>query len=67
MRKKYIHIYQCKWGDIIADDIYDNKGLIITSKDEVIDESIIKKLKTFGIRQLCVYTMQNGENAEKSG
>lgn len=67
MRKKYIHIYQCKWGDIIADDIYDNRGLIIASKDEVLDESIIKKLKTFGIRQLCVYTMQNGESAEKSG
>ncbi|MGI6777017.1 MAG: hypothetical protein ACOX7R_03005 [Acetivibrionales bacterium] len=54
-KKKYIHIYQCKSGDILADDIYDNFGILIMPKDAVINDYCIKRMKTFRVRQLSVY------------
>lgn len=65
-KKQYIHIYECKPGDILADDVYDDCGILIVSKDAVISEHIINRLKTFRIRQLPVYELQNVDNIEKS-
>lgn len=59
MNKIYIHIYQCRAGDILADDVYDNYGILIASKDIVINEYVIKRLHTFRVRQLSVYDMLN--------
>ena len=67
MKKKYIHIYQCKLGDILAEDVYDDYGIFIASKGAVINEHAIKRLKTLRIRQLSVYELQNVENTEKGG
>jgi putative nucleotidyltransferase with HDIG domain len=67
MKKKYIHIYQCKPGDTLADDVYNDDGILIVSKDVVINEHVIKRLKIFKIRQLSVYESQNIENKEKGG
>jgi len=67
MNKKYIHIYQCKQGDILVDDVYDDCGILIGAKDEVINEHVINRLKTFRIRQVSVYDSQNVENKEKGG
>lgn len=67
MKKKYIHIYQCRRGDKLADDVYDDCGVLIVSKDAVINEHVIKRLEAFRIRQLLVYEPQNGENIEKGG
>lgn len=64
MKKRYVHIYQCKHGDILADDVYDDCGILIESKDTEINEHVIKRLKTFRIRQLSVYELQNTENTE---
>jgi len=55
MKKKYVHIDQCETGYILADDVYDDRGLLIISKDTAIDDYIINKLDNFDIRQLCVY------------
>lgn len=67
MEKKYIHIYQCKQGDILAEDILDAYGTIIVSKDVVINEHVIKKLNSSRIRQLAVYEKTNPENEDKIG
>ena len=61
MNKKYIHIYQCQMGDVLAYDLYDDYGFLIVSKHMVIDQHIIKRMETFRIRQLSVYEMQNTE------
>ncbi len=53
--KKYIHIYQCRIGDILADDLYDQSGFLVISKNLPIDEHVIKRLRIFRIRQLSVY------------
>lgn len=55
MKKKYIHIYQCKPGDILANDVYADCGILIISKDAVINEYVIKRLNIYRIRQLSVY------------
>lgn len=57
-KKKYIHIYQCKPGYILAEDLCDNGGILIIPRGVVIDENIIKKLNAFKIRQLTVYEPQ---------
>lgn len=65
MRRKYVHIYQCKIGDVLASDVYNDFGSLIISQDTVINEHVIKRLTIFGIRQLSVYEMQNAEETEK--
>lgn len=64
VKKKYIHIYQCKSGDILADDVYDTCGILITSKDTVINDYVIRRMMSFRIRQLSVYEFQSAENME---
>ena len=55
MKRRFIHIYQCKSGDILAEDLYDCCGCLVMSKNSIINESAIKRLKIFRIRQLSVY------------
>ncbi|HHY90491.1 MAG TPA: hypothetical protein GX503_02390 [Clostridiales bacterium] len=57
MKKRYIHIYQCKrLHHILAHDIYDDVwGILILPKYTVLDEDALKRLKSFKIRQLIVY------------
>jgi len=64
-RKKYVHIYQCKHGHVLADDIYDDCGILIIPKDTVLNEHVIRRLKSFRIRQLSVYEFQEAEDSEK--
>lgn len=65
MKKRYIHIYQCQPGDVLAADIYDKNGVFILSKNEIIDKHVIKRLSAMGIRQLSVYEVQEGEKIEE--
>lgn len=67
MKKKYIHIYQCHPGDILAVDIYDDYGALILPKDEIITKHVIKRLSAMGIRQLSVYEVQDAENKKEDG
>jgi hypothetical protein len=67
MKKKYIHIYQCKPGDILTEDLYDDCGILIVSKNSIITERELKRLKIFRIRQLSVYEANNLVNTENAG
>jgi len=55
IRKKYMHIYQCRQGDILADDVYDNSGILVMPKNTVINANAISRLKTYRVRQVSVY------------
>ncbi len=56
MKKRYIHIYQCKrMHHILAHDVYDEWGILILPKYTVLDEPAVKRLKSFKVRQLIVY------------
>jgi uncharacterized phosphosugar-binding protein len=59
VKRKYIHIYQCKHGDILADDVFDKSGILIIPKGSVVNEDVIKRLHTFRIRQLTIYEIHN--------
>lgn len=67
LRKKYIHIYQCKPGDIIADDVYDNSGFLVMPRNTVIDDKVLGRLKTYRVRQVSVYERQNEQDVSDSG
>ncbi|HHY76879.1 MAG TPA: HD-GYP domain-containing protein [Clostridiales bacterium] len=64
MKRKYIHIYQCKPGYILADDAVDENGILIVSKGTMINEHIIKRLIDFRIRQISVYDDKQVDNNE---
>lgn len=65
-KKKYLHIYQCREGYILADDVYDNRDVLILPKDTILDGHAIMRLKALRIRQLLVYEPQETEEAEKN-
>ncbi|NSW91779.1 MAG: HD-GYP domain-containing protein [Firmicutes bacterium] len=65
-RKKYVHLYQCRPGDILADDLYNDHGILIVSKGTVINEYIIKRLEAFRVRQLSVYEPKDRKKGEKN-
>lgn len=63
--KKYVHIYQCKPGDIVAEDIFDRYGFLVAPKNEVINRQVIERLKTFRVRQLLIYDSELKEKTKK--
>lgn len=63
--KKYVHIYQCKPGDIVAEDIFDRYGFLVAPRNEVINKQVIERLKTSRIRQLSIYESGTKEKTEK--
>lgn len=63
--KKYVHIYQCKPGDIVAEDIFDRFGFLIAPRNEVINRQVIERLQTFRIRQLSIYESGIKEETEE--
>jgi len=57
MKKRIISIYKCSPGEITADDIYSDKGVLIVPKDVTISDYIIKRLTDFRIFDIPVYEM----------
>ena len=63
--KKYVHIYQCKPGDIVAEDIFDRYGFLVAPRNEVINRQVIEKLKVSRIRQLSIYESEIKERTKE--
>lgn len=55
MKKRYVNIFECLPGSVIAEDIYDSNGMLIISKKATATEYIINKLADFGIEHIAVY------------
>lgn len=56
--KKHVKIFECKKGDIIADDIFNDYGILIVSKNAPINDYVIHKLIQFGIYDVNVYNQE---------
>ncbi|HOO12966.1 MAG TPA: hypothetical protein PK684_08435 [Bacillota bacterium] len=63
--KKYVHVYQCKPGDIVAEDIFDRYGFLVAPRNEVINRQVIEKLKVSRIRQLSIYESEIKERTKE--
>ncbi|MGI6668857.1 MAG: hypothetical protein ACOX4M_05410 [Acetivibrionales bacterium] len=59
LKKKYIHIYQCKPGDILADDVFDSSGILVIPRNTVINGNVIRRLNIYRVRQVSVYERQS--------
>ncbi|NLZ92154.1 MAG: hypothetical protein GX918_09560, partial [Clostridiales bacterium] len=57
--------YQCKPGDIVAEDIFDRYGFLVVPRNEVISRQVIERLKTFRVRQLLIYDSELKEKTKK--
>jgi len=54
MNKKYCNVSECVPGQIIAEDIYNDSGILIIPKNAVVDENLIEKLNNLGIIRIQV-------------
>jgi putative nucleotidyltransferase with HDIG domain len=57
-KRKYIHLYQCIPGDIIAQDIYDDHGYFVLSQNTTVNEYVLNRLSMFKVRQVSIYESQ---------
>jgi putative nucleotidyltransferase with HDIG domain len=62
MKSVNVSIYQCNNGDIAADDIYSNKGIILLAKGTALNDYIKEKLINMGIENVKVCTSSEDIN-----
>lgn len=55
MTKLRVNIFDCRCGDVIAKDVISDKGLILAAENLVLNDFIISKLKTIGIKSVWIY------------
>ena len=56
--KKHVKIFECKKGDIIADDIFNDYGILIVPKNAPVNDYVIDKLIQFGIYNVNIYNQK---------
>lgn len=62
--KKHVKLFQCKAGEIIADDIFSDYGVLIVPKNAPINDYVIDKLINLGIYDITIYDQ---EDIDKDG
>jgi HD-GYP domain-containing protein (c-di-GMP phosphodiesterase class II) len=50
-----INIVNCKNGDVLAEDVLNNNGILIAPKDTVMNEAIINQLSNLGIIEIQIH------------
>lgn len=52
---RQVSLSKCRAGDILWDDVFSDNGIILVSKNTVINDYIKSKLKEFGILEVKIY------------
>jgi len=55
MTKLRVSIFDCRCGDVVAKDVISDRGLILAAENLVLNDFIISKLKTIGIKSIWIY------------
>ena len=55
MTKLRVSVFDCRCGDVIAKDVISDKGLILAAENLILNDFIISKLKTIGIKSIWIY------------
>ena len=55
MARKWLSIYACEVGHIVAQDIMNDNGVIIVCENTVLNSYIINRLDRLGVKDLCIY------------
>lgn len=67
MAKKYISIYNCIIGDIIAEDVLNTQGITLVVENTIVNEFILNKLIELGVLWIKVYDRSlDDEKQEKT-
>lgn len=64
MTKKHVRLFECKTGEIIADDIFNDKGILIIPKNAPINDYVIYKLINLGVYDVTIYSQEDIYNKE---
>lgn len=59
MKKVFVSVYDCKPGMQIAEDIYNESGVLITAENMILDEYTINHIENLGIIRVKVYENNN--------
>lgn len=62
--KRRAKLFECKTGQILADDIFSDKGILIIPKNAPINDYVIYKLTNLGIYDVTIY---DEKEIDKSG
>jgi HD-GYP domain-containing protein (c-di-GMP phosphodiesterase class II) len=55
MKKVFVSIFECRPGVQIAEDIYNDYGVLIAVENMILDENTIKRIENLGITRVKVY------------
>ncbi len=55
MKKVFVSVYECKPGVQIAEDIYNDSGVLIAAENMILDENTINRIENLGIIRVKVY------------
>lgn len=55
MKKVFVSVYECRPGMQIAEDIYNESGVLIVAENMILDESTIIRIENLGIIRVKVY------------
>ena len=55
MKKVFVSVYECKPGVQIAEDIFNDYGVLIAAENMILDENTIKRIENLGITRIKVY------------
>lgn len=59
---KTVPIQQCNYGDVLAQDIKDNNGSAVVTKNTIINKFIIEKLIDLELTEVCIYMQAEDDN-----
>lgn len=65
MIKERIAINNCKVGDIIAEDIRNNQGIVLVVENTILNEFILNKLINLGIEWISIYVRKLNDRKEE--
>lgn len=55
MKKVFVSVYDCKPGVQIAEDIYNESGVLIAAENMILDENTINRIENLGFIRVKVY------------
>jgi putative nucleotidyltransferase with HDIG domain len=64
MNVREISIAECRQGDLLAVDVFDDNGVVLVVKDVFLNEYMIERLKDFGITKVSVFNKAKNETKQ---
>ncbi len=62
---KYVDVKDCRAGEVLAEDVIDNKGVMLLAKNAVLNNYILSRLQDFRVEKIAVYASDSFQEMQK--